>query len=323
MRMYFMGVDVGGTKTDVLIVDHTGKILSFLKTKGANFQGVGVERSLQIINQAIDEALSKAELNRSDLTYSYFGVAGADMEYEIKIVRSILERLNLVNYEFDNDGRIALRSGTLDDIGILISCGTGGITYASDGRTMARKGGFSRFFGERLGSFIIAGMVASAIVRSKDKRDEHTTMQEIFEAKIGQPIENIMHYEYMEEDRAKLYQYALLLIQTLYEAAHNFDYVALRVLSQIVDEVIKIVNAYMRHMDFALPVKVVLEGGFFKNADEILIKMIRSSLGDEYTLIIPKHPPVVGAVLLAAQMANHPFGENAIATLIKHWSDEK
>ncbi|WP_041082186.1 N-acetylglucosamine kinase [Thermotoga profunda] len=321
--MYFMGVDIGGSKTDVVIADESGKVVSYLRTKGANYQGVGVDQAFEIINQAVNQAMTKAGLKKIDLTYSYFGVAGADMDFEIKITKSILDKLNLEKYSFDNDGRIALRSGTLDDVGILISCGTGGINYACDKKTISRKGGFSRFFGERLGSFIIAGMVASAIIRSKDKRDEHTLMQQIFETKIGKPIEDIMHYEYMGHDRSKIYEYAILLIQTLYEAAHLFDYVALKILSQIVDEVVKIVDAFTREMHFTFPVKVVLEGGFFKNADEILIKMIKSALGSEFNVIIPKHPPVVGAVLLAAEISGHPFDENAIARLIKYWSDEQ
>lgn len=321
--MYFMGVDVGGSKTDVAISNESGEVLSYLRTKGANYQGVGVDKAFETIDKAINQALSEAGLRKSELTYSYFGVAGADMEFEMKITKSILDRLGLEKYSFDNDGRIALRSGTFDDIGILISCGTGGIAYACDGKIISRKGGFSRFFGERLGSFIIAGMVASAIVRSKDKRDEHTIMQQIFESKIGQSIENIMRYEYMEQDRSKIYQYTLLLIETLYQAAKMYDYSALKILSQITNEVIKIVNAYLREMNFTMPVKVILEGGFFKNADETLIKMIKSALGNEFILIIPKHPPVVGAILLAAEMSGHSLSKRAVTKLIKYWCDRK
>ncbi|MGJ8455649.1 N-acetylglucosamine kinase [Pseudothermotoga sp. U03pept] len=321
--MYFMGVDVGGSKTDLVLVDHSGTVISHLRAPGANYQGVGVEKAFEILSDAINKLMKEAGLKKQEITFAYFGVAGADMEYEIKIVRSILERLGLENYDFDNDGRIALRSGTLDDIGILISCGTGGITYGCDGREMIRKGGFSRFFGERLGSYIIAGMVASAIVRSKDGRDEHTIMQELFESKIGQSIEEIMYHEYMGEDRSKMAEYMILLFQSLYEAAHNYDYVALRILGQIVEEVLKIVNIYEKELDLTPPIKVVLEGSFFKKADKILIRMIESALGKEHQVIVPVQPPVFGAILLAAEKAGYSFQKDALENLLKHWSDEK
>ncbi|MEJ5228848.1 MAG: BadF/BadG/BcrA/BcrD ATPase family protein [Pseudothermotoga sp.] len=321
--MYFMGVDVGGSKTDLVIVEESGRVISYLKAPGANYQGVGIDKAFEILSDAISRLTKKAGLEREEITYSYFGVAGADMDYEIKIVRSILERLGLKNYDFDNDGRIALRSGTFDDIGIMISCGTGGITYGCDGKKMIRKGGFSYFFGERLGSYIIAGMVASAIIRSKDGRDEHTIMQELFESKIGQPIEEIMHHEYMGEDRSKMAEYIILLFRTLYEAARMYDYVALKILGQIVQEVLKIVNVYEKQLDLTKPVKVVLEGSVFKKADQILLKMIESALGKDHQVIVPAQPPVFGAILLAAERAGYSFSKEAVENLLRFWSDEK
>jgi len=321
--MYFMGVDVGGSKTDLVLVDHSGTVISHLRAPGANYQGVGIQKAFEILSDAITKLTKKAGLNKEEITYSYFGVAGADMDYEIGIVRSILERLELKNYDFDNDGRIALRSGTFDDVGIMISCGTGGITYGCDGKKMIRKGGFSYFFGERLGSYIIAGMVASAIIRSKDGRDEHTIMQELFESKIGQSIEEIMHHEYMGEDRSKMAEYMILLFQTLYEAAHIYDYVALRILGQITQEVLKIVNIYEKQLDLTKPVKVVLEGSFFKKADQILLKMIESALGNDHKIIVPVQPPVFGAILLAAEKTGYSFSKEALENLLRFWSDAK
>lgn len=318
--MRFLGVDVGGTKTHVLIADEFGNVMAFHEGAGANYQGVGVEKAYLNLRRAIVEALEETSLNFDDVDASFFGVAGADFEYENRIVKSILDRLGLKNYAFDNDGRIALRSGTLDDIGIMISCGTGGINYACDGKKIERIGGFSSFFGERLGSYIIAGKVASAIVRAKDKRSENTIMVEMFESQIGSDIENIMHYEY-EGDYEKMRDYAVLLIKTLFSAARSHDHVALKILCEIVEEVIHIVEAFRRKLSFTTPIKLVLEGSFFKNADSMLMEMIQSALGEDYRLIVPKHPPVVGAVLLAADLVGYKFSDRAIENLINFWRD--
>ncbi len=301
----------------MILVDEQGKILSFLKTQGANYQSIGIERSVQVLNQAVQQVLDRCNLRKDDLTYAFFGFAGADSQYEIEIVKSILARLGLLNYDFDNDGRIALRSGTLDDIGIMISCGTGGINFASDGKKILRIGGFSGFFGERLGSYLIAGRVASAIVRAKDGRDESTIMKEIFESKIGEPIENIMHYEYEESGTENFRKYAVELIKTLFEAASQFDHVALRILGEIVLEIVKIVNAFRRTLDLKTPIKLVLEGSFFKNSPSILLKMIESAVGKDYKLIVPKHPPVFGAILLAYERIHYKPSKQVIESLLK------
>ncbi|MCS7175082.1 N-acetylglucosamine kinase [Pseudothermotoga sp.] len=319
--MYFLGVDVGGTKTHVLIVDHEGRTVAFQEGPGANYQGLGVEKAYNNLMETISKALEKASLSLQDIEAGFFGVAGADFDYEIKIVRTILDRIGLRRYAFDNDGRIALRSGTLDDVGILVSCGTGGINYACDGKRMERMGGFSEFFGERLGSYIIAGLVASSIVRGKDGRSEHTKMIQMFESQIGGKIEDIMHYEY-EGDYEKMREYSILLIKTLFCAANQHDFVALKILCRIVDEVVSVVKAFRMKLDFTPPIKLVLEGSFFKNADPILLEMILSAVGPEYRIVVPKHPPVVGAVLLAAEFSNHKFDRHSIERLIGFWGNE-
>ena len=56
-------------------------------------------------------------------------------------------------------------------------------------------------------------------------------------------------------------------------------------------------------MPFKPPISLVLEGTVFKKADTILFDMIRSGLGEEYDIIIPKHDPVTGAVLFALENA--------------------
>ena len=319
--MRLLGVDVGGTKTHILIVDELGNVIVFEEGPGANYQGVGVEKAYQTLKRLIEKALKSASLSLDELDAAFFGVAGADFEYENRMVRSILERLGLKRYAFDNDGRIALRSGTFDDVGIMISCGTGGINYACDGKRMERIGGFSSFFGERLGSYIIAGKVASAILRAKDGRSENTVMVEMFESQIGSKIEDIMHYEY-EGDYEKMRDYAVLLIRTLYSAARDHDFVALKILCEIVDEVVRIVEAFRKKLNFTPPIKLVLEGSFFKNADPILLNMIRNALGRDYRLIVPKHPPVVGAVLLASELVGCSFTDRAIEKLIGFWGDQ-
>ena len=41
---YFLGIDVGSSKTHALIVDETGQCVGFGKSSGGNHQGVGYER---------------------------------------------------------------------------------------------------------------------------------------------------------------------------------------------------------------------------------------------------------------------------------------
>jgi len=317
----FLGVDVGGTKTEAILVDDEGKVLSYFRGGPGNYQSIGKERAFREIKKVVDGTLEKARVNKEDVTFAYFGVAGADTPKDFEIVRSILNRLGLKRFDFDNDGRIALRSGTFDDIGIMVSCGTGSISYACDGKNMHRAGGFSFFFGERLGSFYIAGFVTSAVMRAKDGRSPKTKLEKIVEEKMKMKVEDLMRYEYFDERR--LINFVPLVTESLFEGFREHDFMATKIFVSIVEEVLNIVEAHRRVLNFEKPIKLVLEGTFFKKAEKSLIEMIKSALGDEFEIVVPKHDPIVGAVLLAMEKAGLSMDRKLFSKLVDSYLEFK
>src|SRR6056297_849401 len=139
--VFFWGVDIGGTKTAAVIADETGQVISFKLGKGSNYQGRGIEESYKRANATIDGVCKEAGIEKKDIKNAYLGIAGVDLDYDIKIIKGILERIGIEHYAFENDGLIALRSGTDDGRGILITCGTGSISFANNGDKITRKGG--------------------------------------------------------------------------------------------------------------------------------------------------------------------------------------
>ena len=298
--MYFLGVDIGGTKTAAVIADETGQVLSFKLGKGSNYQGCGIEESYQRANQTIESVCNEIGIEKKEIHNAYLGIAGVDLDYDIQIIKGILKRIALPSYDFENDGFIALRSGTDDGKGILITCGTGSISFGNNGKSIIRKGGFSTFFGEQLGARHFARLSASAMMRSKDGRGPKTLMNNILEEKYHITIEEMMK-AYIPDVTYSGPDTVITLIQVVYLAAKQNDYLALKILIEISQEVINICRSFRADMTFNPPIPLVLEGTVFKQADPILLDMIRSGLGEEYDLIIPKHDPVTGAVLFALE----------------------
>lgn len=54
---YFLGIDVGSSKTHALIVDENGQCVGFGKAGGGNHQGVGYEGTHRVMQTSFDEAL--------------------------------------------------------------------------------------------------------------------------------------------------------------------------------------------------------------------------------------------------------------------------
>lgn len=298
--MYFLGVDVGGTKTAAVIADETGQVLSLKIGKGSNYQGCGIEESYKRANQTIESVCKEIGIEKQDIQNAYLGIAGVDLDYDIQIIKGILKRIDLPCYDFENDGLIALRSGTDDGKGILITCGTGSISFGNNGERIIRKGGFSTFFGEQLGARHFARLSASAMMRSKDGRGPKTLMNGILENKYQITIEEMIK-AYIPDVTYNGPDPVITLIQVVYQAARQNDYLAMKILIEIGQEVINICQSFRADMTFIPPIPLVLEGTVFKRADAILLDMIRSGVGEEYNLIIPNHDPVTGAVLFALE----------------------
>ncbi len=292
-----MGVDVGGTKTDVLIVDKKGRVLSRYIGGPGNYESLGIDRAREEIDRSLRSALNMANLEKGDIDFAFFGMAGFDHEEDRKTIEEILGGLGLNRYDFDNDGRIALKSGTGDDVGIMVSCGTGSVSYASDGKKVNRIGGYSWSFGERLGSYLIAGMVTSGVVRSKDGREYKSLLVKMLESELKMSVESLRRLS-----RSGIYSlsdYIPRIISVLFRAYESHDFIATKILLGIVDEIVRITLAHFNRLDFKPPVKLVLEGTFFKKSPDYLKEMVSSALGEDFVVVIPDHPPVVGAVLFA------------------------
>src|SRR5512133_2484965 len=75
---YFLGIDVGSSKTHALIVDETGQCLGLGNSGGGNHQSVGYERLAEVLNQSFEEVCQMTGVTQANIAGAGFGVAGYD-----------------------------------------------------------------------------------------------------------------------------------------------------------------------------------------------------------------------------------------------------
>ena len=75
---YYLGADLGATKTHTLIVDETGRALGFGESGPGNHESVGYDGMFQSMQAGMEQALHAAGLKKEDITGACFGVAGYD-----------------------------------------------------------------------------------------------------------------------------------------------------------------------------------------------------------------------------------------------------
>ena len=129
MSGVLVGVDGGGTKTDVVVTDLTGRELAGTTTSGTNHENVGVQAVADTLQAAITELLDDVGVRPAEVSMSVFGLAGADWDSDERTLTAALGQIGLGGViRVVNDSAIALRAGCSAPWGIVSSVGTGTVT---------------------------------------------------------------------------------------------------------------------------------------------------------------------------------------------------
>ena len=75
---YYLGVDLGATKTHALIADKNGAALGFGESGPGNHETVGYDGMFASMQTALEQALNASALTKADIAGAGFGVAGFD-----------------------------------------------------------------------------------------------------------------------------------------------------------------------------------------------------------------------------------------------------
>ena len=78
MTRYFLGVDIGATKSHALIADDQGRAVSFGAQGPGNYEVVGWDGMQRTLQAVTEQALSSAGIAVGQLAGAGFGIAGYD-----------------------------------------------------------------------------------------------------------------------------------------------------------------------------------------------------------------------------------------------------
>ena len=92
---YFLGVDVGSSKTHVAIADKAGQIVGFGKAGAGNYEVVGYDGMLVTLQQGLAEAVAQAQIDLDQIAGAGFGIAGYDWPSQKPDMLNVLNQLNL------------------------------------------------------------------------------------------------------------------------------------------------------------------------------------------------------------------------------------
>ena len=179
---FFLGIDVGSSKTHALIVNECGQCLGFGKSGGGNHQSVGYERVGEVLQQAFGEACQMSGVAKDQIVGAGFGVAGYDFPSDREAHLQAISTLGLTcPVEVVNDGWNGLFAAATQGIGVNVTAGSG-VNCRGRGRSgqEGRVVGNGTEFGEFGGAIEIVFRAAQFVNYAWIKRIPPTKLTAIF-----------------------------------------------------------------------------------------------------------------------------------------------
>jgi N-acetylglucosamine kinase-like BadF-type ATPase len=300
---YYLGADLGATKTHTLIADETGRALGFGESGPANHESVGYDGMFQAMYDGLEQALRMAGLKREEITGAGFGVAGYDWTSEIAATASVIDRLELhAPYKFVNDAVPGLIAGSAEGWGVVVVSGTGSNCRGWD-REHKREGrvtGHGVLMGEGAGGSELMHRCMQIVGYSWTKRLPKTALADAMVAHVGaKDLEDLLRgyttYEYhIGAEAARI----------VFRVAEEGDQAARDLIYWAGTELGEMAKAVIRQLEFEpLAFDVVMTGSMFEGGP-LLIEPMRETiqkLAPKARLVRLRVPPVSGAVLLGME----------------------
>jgi glucosamine kinase len=172
----FAGVDGGGTKTAIVVVDADGNEIARDITTTSNSAVIGHERAAATLRELIQSVATRAG---ATLPFQaiWCGLSGSDRPEDHRRLRPHLEDL-AVDLQMTNDAELAI-GGLPNRVGIAIVSGTGSIAFGRNAsRTRARAGGWGHIFGDQGSGYDVARRALAAFAAEADGYGPKTSLTE-------------------------------------------------------------------------------------------------------------------------------------------------
>lgn len=305
-----IGVDGGGTKTEVVAVDQKGRVLNNLRKPASNYHVVGAERAVQHIIEGITETINMINilpdgllegigvtLAGIDTSEDWSIMAGGLRQGFIKLTGKIGLPFGEIPIILENDAFGALMSVRGEFSGNVLVAGTGaialGINKLGD---IIRVGGWGHLIGDQGAGYDIGRRALSAMVASFDGFGPKTKLEAKIIEYLGlAQVREISDWLFMQKQVNKA---VAALVPVVVASAQVGDLVAKQILEESGRALGLLTKALVRKTKIS---EVGLVGGI-GHIWQLIEKSFFTAVREEFPdlqILQANFSPSVGAALLS------------------------
>ena len=289
---YFLGIDGGGTKTKFLLTDDKGNILKALALGPCSPTGVGVEKSISVLQSGIDSICKDIPFYKISV---HAGVAGCGIGKYANLIASAFESKRFSSFKVSSDADNIISAALGKNDGIICILGTGSVVYSCVNGIRRQIGGYGYLIGDVFSGTELGRACLEAVFYDLDGSRDHTLLTQMVTADIGSGSSDMLNDLY-----AKGRTYMASFAHYVFEAAEKNDAAADAILQKNITGLALQINAALKNISSDKKVPVFLAGGLTNTAPLFLDKL-KAAITDSRLLSVEilEKEPVEGAVLLA------------------------
>ena len=187
----YLGVDGGGSKTALALIDDAGSVIARATAPTSYYFNDGFDVVEKSLAQGVTDICAQAGIATSDIDAAFFGLPGygeasGDIEQLDAVPGGVLGH---DRYSCDNDMVCGWAGSLAGEDGINVISGTGSMTYGERQGVGHRVGGWGELFGDEGSAYWIAAQGLNAFSRMSDGRLPHGPLHATAEGPpAGRPV---------------------------------------------------------------------------------------------------------------------------------------
>lgn len=298
--LYYLGIDGGGTKTEFLLSDNSGKAINRVVLGACNPNDIGFDNMTELLRQGISQVCGDIPRRLISIFAGIAGILTGDYQ---KLLEAFLEKQHFGKITCGSDAYCAVAASLGHSEGVTVIMGTGSIAFAQSGNKLTRVGGYGYLLGDSGSGFAIARDGIAASLACEDGSGPYT--------KIYDSIKKALDVKELLPCISKFYaggkRYIAALAPCVFDACDKGDSVASDIIKNNMASIARIIEGAAKSLSNKENVKVMLCGGLTARQD-ILLPMILKELSKSntnYTVGVCQKSMVEGALLLAGLEDNN------------------
>ena len=298
-KKYFIGIDSGGTKFEIVITDPQKKVLYKGKYPSCHYSVHGAEKTVEVLSGYVLKSVRKKGLKKENCAGICFGLAGAREEFDRKKLAKLFKaKLKIKNITVVTDAKNAITGAFNGGDGIILIAGTGSVLYGKYKGKLNRVGGWGRILGDQGSGYIIGQKGLRELVKEYDERElgrEESILSRLVKKKFGIEKKNIVDKVFDKHFEIQL------VCESVIEAAEKKDKICLQIVKQAADDLLANIKLYLKLANVKDKIEIAFIGSVIETDNILsqrLINAIKKNL-KKVTIIKKKNEPTMGAIHIA------------------------